>query len=180
MPLIIQSALHIGRFPCEFHQLRIENIREKNSKKQNLNLLRAGNYLRSIYVALGIISRDGLKDTGGCVWVACANTPSFCLRDLSVLMGGECGWSWNQCPADTGMTMLTIHFLDLIGSTYWSCEEESYQPSKSLLPCIWWSRSNVWHGIWYALNTSFFCPRPHDTSFFHIFLDLIFSLHERS
>lgn len=70
------------------------------------------------------------------------------------------------------MPLLIIHFLGLIGSTDWSCEEESYQSSKSLLSCVWWSRSHVWHGVWYALNTSFFCPRPLDTSFFHVFLDL--------
>ena len=45
---------------CRFNQLLIENIQEKenipeSSKKQNLNLLHAGNYLHSIYIVFTTI-----------------------------------------------------------------------------------------------------------------------------
>ena len=53
----IQSALHIHRV----NQLQIENIWggervSECSKKQNLNLPHAGNYLHSIYIVSGLIS----------------------------------------------------------------------------------------------------------------------------
>ena len=45
---------------CRFNQLWIENIQEKenipeSSKKQNLNLLHAGNYLHIIYIVFTTI-----------------------------------------------------------------------------------------------------------------------------
>lgn len=51
--LHIEVALHI----CRFNQSRTKNIRKNNpesSKKHNLNLPCAKNYLRSIYIVLGV------------------------------------------------------------------------------------------------------------------------------
>ena len=58
----MQSALHIPGFHiCGFNQPLIRNILKKkqiteSSKKQNLNLLWAVNYLHSIYIVLDFIS----------------------------------------------------------------------------------------------------------------------------
>ena len=44
---------------CKFNQPRIKNIQKKipeSSKKQNLYLPHAGNYLHIIYIVLGILT----------------------------------------------------------------------------------------------------------------------------
>ena len=48
MGMLTQSALGI----CEFNQVQIKKEEEnpESSKKQNLNLLFAGNYLHNIYI----------------------------------------------------------------------------------------------------------------------------------
>ena len=60
----LQGALCIFGFHIHrFNQLQMENISLKipeSSKKQNLNLLCAGTYLQSIYIALGIVSNPGM------------------------------------------------------------------------------------------------------------------------
>ena len=74
----------------------------ESSKKQNLNLPHASNYLHSIYIVLGIISNIEMIYY---IWEdmckSYANIMPVYIRYLSILWFWNPQGSWNQSPVDT-------------------------------------------------------------------------------
>ena len=103
----IRLALHVHGFHiCRFNQLQMENFFkfQKFPKKQYLNLPHTSNYLRSIYIVLGIISNLERFTLYGrmCVYLhTYANAATFSTRDLSIHRFWYLEGSWNSSPVDT-------------------------------------------------------------------------------
>ena len=101
----LQSALGVHRFHAhEFNQPWIETnfLISESSKKQNLNLPCASNYLYSIYIVLGIISNlELIQSIQEDVSKLYSNTMLFYKRDQYNFGFWSQQGSWDQSSADT-------------------------------------------------------------------------------